>query len=255
MMASGLLEGKRVLVTGASSGIGREAALLFACEGARIIATARRDAEGKTLVEEIHAQGGEGEFIRADISVPGDIEQLFATIRQRHAGLDGAFNNASITQDSMPLQETPLELYEAIYNTNVRGTLLCLQQEMNIMLKQRGGAIVNTASIAGVRGYPGLALYTSSKHAVIGLTKVAALEGAASGVRVNCICPGTTRTEMLEQQMRTRPGGEAATLAGIPLGRISMPLEQASAAAWLLSDHASFVTGDIMIIDGGRTIA
>lgn len=254
-MSSGLLAGKRVLVTGASSGIGRDAALLFAREGAIVIATARREEEGATLVAQIRQQGGTGEFIRSDISVPGEVEHLFDTIRKHHDGLDGAFNNASITQDAMPLSDTPLELYEAVYNTNVRGTLLCLQQELKIMLKQGAGAIVNTASIAGVRGYAGLSLYSSSKHAVIGLTKVAALEGAARGVRVNCICPGTTRTAMLEKQMRTRPGGAATTVAGIPLGRMAEPLEQARAAAWLLSDHASFITGDVMIVDGGRTIA
>lgn len=254
-MASDLLEGKRILVTGASSGIGRDAALLFAREGATVIATARRKPEGETLIAQILDQGGAGAFIRCDISVPDDVDALFEAIRQRYGGLDGAFNNASIPQDAIPLSETPLDLYEALYNTNVRGTFLCLRQELGIMLRQGGGSIVNTGSIAGVRGYAGLSLYSSSKHAVIGLTKVAALEGAARGVRVNCICPGTTRTPMFDQQMRTRPGGAAGTIAGIPLGRISEPREQASAAAWLLSDQASFVTGDIMIVDGGRTIA
>ena len=253
-MASDLLAGKRILITGASSGIGRDAALLFAREGALVIATARREPEGETLIAEILEQGGQGAFFRSDISVPGEVDALFEAIRRQFGGLDGAFNNAAMTQDAIPLSETPLELYETVYNTNVRGTLLCLQQELKIMLKQGSGAIVNTASIAGVRGYAGLSLYSSSKHAVIGLTKVAALEGAAGGVRVNCICPGTTRTAMQEKQMLTRPGGAAATIASIPLRRMAQPREQASAAAWLLSDNASFVTGDTMIVDGGRTI-
>ena len=254
-MASGLLAGKRILVTGASSGIGRDAALLFSREGASVIATARRAAEGAALIGEIERAGGTGMFIRCDISRPQEVDALFKTLGERFDGLDGAFNNASISQDALPLTETTPELFDAVFNTNVRGTLLCLRQELKIMLAQGWGAIVNTASIAGMRGYAGLSVYSSSKHAVIGLTKVAALEGAARGVRVNCICPGTTRTPMMEQQMLTRAGGEAATVAGIPLRRLAQPREQASAAAWLLSDHASFVTGDVMVVDGGRTIA
>jgi NAD(P)-dependent dehydrogenase (short-subunit alcohol dehydrogenase family) len=254
-MATPQLEGKRILVTGASSGIGREAALLFAREGATVIAAARRQAQGESLIAQLREMGCEGSFIRCDIAVPQDVDALFDVIGKRYGGLDGAFNNAAASQDATPLADTPLEVYQAVYDTNVRGTFLCLRHELKMMIRQRAGAIVNTGSIAGMRGYAGLSVYSSSKHAVIGLTRVAALEGAAHGVRVNCVCPGTTRTEMFEQQMRTRPGGEAATVAGIPMGRMSEPREQAAAVAWLLSDQASFVTGDIMVVDGGRTIA
>lgn len=240
----GLLDGKTILVTGASAGIGRAACDLFEREGATVIGTARRP-----------PAGGMARFIAADLARPAEVDRLFATIEAEHGALDGAFNNAGISQDAIPLPDTPPELFDSVFDINVRAMWLCLRHELRIMRARKRGAIVNTASIAGLRGYRGLSVYTASKHAVIGLTKAAALDAAEYGVRVNCICPGTTRSGMMERQMLTRPGGEAATLKTIPLNRIAQPAEQANAAAWLLSDAASFVTGDAMVVDGGRTIA
>lgn len=247
----GMLEGKVILVSGASAGIGRAAVHLFAREGAKVIATARREAEGRAAIAEA---GNDARFKAADLRDVASIDALFGYIESEFGRLDGAFNNAAMTQDCVPLVDTPLELYQQVFDTNVRSIFLCMQRELRIMLRQGSGAVVNTSSIAGVRGFPGLSMYSASKHAVIGMTKSAALDAAAFGVRVNCICPGTTRTEMMEIQMRTRPGGEQETLKGIPLGRVSSPEEQAETAAWLLSDRASFVTGEQLIVDGGRTV-
>lgn len=246
-----MLEGKVILVTGASAGIGRAAVSLFAQEGATVIATARREQEGQAAV----AEAGRGaRFISSDLCDPASIDELFACIETQFGRLDGAFNNAAMTQDAMPLADTPFDMYQRVFDTNVRSVWLCMRHELRIMQRQGVGSIVNTASIAGIRGLPGLSLYCASKHAVIGMTKSAALDAAASGVRVNCVCPGTTRTEMMEIQMRTRPGGEAETVKAIPLGRASAPSEQAEVAAWLLSDRASFVTGEHIVADGGRTV-
>ena len=246
-----MLAGKIVLVTGASAGIGRAAVTLFAREGATVIATARRAKEGEAAITEA---GSNAHFKACDLGDPASIDALFAFIETRFGRLDGAFNNAAITQSSVSLSETPVELYSQIFDTNVRSVFLCMRHELRLMQQQRSGAIVNTASIAGIRGFPGLALYSASKHAVIGMTKSAALDAAAFDVRVNCICPGTTRTEMMELQMRTRPGGEQETVKGIPLGRASLPVEQAEVAAWLLSERASFITGEHIVVDGGRTL-
>ena len=247
----GMLEGKVVLVTGASAGIGRAAVRLFAHEGALVIATARREVEGRAAIADA---GSSACFKSADLRDASSIDSLFAFIESEFGRLDGAFNNAAMTQDAAPLVDTPAEMYEQVFDTNVRSVWLCLRHELRIMQRQRSGAVVNTSSIAGTRGFPGLSLYSASKHAVIGMTKSASLEAASYGVRVNCICPGTTRTEMMEIQMRTRPGGEQDTIKGIPLGRVSSPDEQAEAAAWLLSDRASFITGEQLIVDGGRTV-
>jgi NAD(P)-dependent dehydrogenase (short-subunit alcohol dehydrogenase family) len=249
-----MLQGKTILITGASSGIGAEAMRLFAAEGATVIGTARRQSAGEKIVKNIIANGGKADFISADLRDETEIGTLFATLRAKYSCLHGAFNNASIEQAESPLHTTEINAFDDIMNLNVRSVWLCMRHELQIMIEQGEGSIVNVGSIAGVRGFPGLSVYTASKHAVIGMTKSAALDVASHGIRVNCINPGTTRTEMFDRQMATRPGGEEITKSKIPMGRVSHPSEQAQAALWLLSDRSSFVTGQVLSVDGGGTI-
>lgn len=249
-----LLRERIILVTGASSGIGLAALRLFAEEGAAVIGLARRVGDAGTELEALRSAGHRVWFETADITRPGDIERVIEFIEREVGPLDGAFNNVSITQDACPIDELPESVFDDVLAINVKGTWRCLRAELAVMKACGRGAIVNTSSIAGVRGFPGLAAYSASKHAILGLTRSAALDAAAWGIRVNCLCPGTTRTPMMERQMRTRPGGEQITLARIPLARIATPAEQAQAAAWLLSERASFVTGEELVVDGGGTI-
>lgn len=249
-----LLSQRTILVTGASSGIGLAALRVFAQEGAAVVGLARQPGAAATAVAELRAAGHGAWFEAADITRPGEVERVIDFIEREVGPLDGAFNNASVTQDAWPVDELPEAVFDEILAINVKGTWRCLRAELAAMKSRGRGAIVNTSSIAGVRGFPGLAAYTASKHAILGLTRSAALDAAAWGIRINCLCPGTTRTPMMERQMRTRPGGEQTTLARIPLGRIASADEQAQAAAWLLSDRASFVTGEELVVDGGGTI-
>jgi NAD(P)-dependent dehydrogenase (short-subunit alcohol dehydrogenase family) len=249
-----LLPERIILVTGASAGIGLAALRVFAEEGAAVIGLARRVGDAASELEALRAAGHRVWFQTADITRPGDIERVLDFVEREVGPLDGAFNNASITQDAYPIDDLPESVFDEVLAINVKGTWRCLRAELATMKSRGRGAIVNTSSIAGVRGFPGLAAYTASKHAILGLTRSAALDAAAWGIRINCLCPGTTRTPMMERQMRTRPGGEQTTLARIPLGRIASAEEQAQAAAWLLSDRASFVTGEELVVDGGGTI-
>ena len=249
-----LLKDRIVLVTGASSGIGLAALRVFAAEGATVIGVARHIGAAQAEVQGLVAQGHAVRFHTADITQAGQLERIADLIERDIGPIDGAFNNASITQDAFPIDEIPESVFDEIMQINVRGTWLSMRLEIARMKRHRRGAIVNTSSIAGVRGFPGLAAYTASKHAILGLTRSAALDVADWNIRVNCLCPGTTRTPMMERQMLTRPNGEQGTLARIPLKRIATPAEQANAAAWLLSDSASFVTGEELVVDGGITV-
>jgi NAD(P)-dependent dehydrogenase (short-subunit alcohol dehydrogenase family) len=249
-----ILESRVLLVTGASSGIGLAALRVFAEAGAVVIGVARNPSPAQPEVQRLVAEGHRVHCFSADIRRAGGIEEVVARIERDIGALDGAFNNASITQDACPIEEITEEVIDDILATNVKGTWRCLRAQIAVMKPRRRGAIVNTGSIAGTRGYEGLAAYSASKHAIIGLTRCAALDAAPHGIRVNCLCPGTTRTAMLERQMLTRPGGEQKTLDAIPLHRFATPAEQAQAAAWLLSDQSGFVTGETLVVDGGRTI-
>jgi len=246
---------KVVLVTGGTSGIGRATAVAFAREGAQVILAARREHLGKDVVHEIEADNGKAVFIKTDIRIPEEIDHLFQEIQTRYGRLDCAFNNAGLSAPGMPpAAKITEEEWDDILNTNLRGTWLCLKHEINLMLKQGGGVIVNTASVLGLTGEFGLASYCASKHGIIGLTKTAALEYAHKNIRVNAVCPGPIRTEMLAAPMVQFPKMQDMLIAKTPMRRIGEPEDIAGAVLWLCSDESSFMTGKELVVAGGQGV-
>ncbi len=249
-------ENKIALVTGGTSGIGRATAEAFAMEGAQVIIAARRENLGNEAVNAIAGKGGKAIYIKTDIRHPEEIDSLFQTILTRYGRLDCAFNNAGLSSLGMPpAAKIPEEEWDDILNTNLRGTWLCMKQEISQMLKQGGGVIVNTASVLGLTGEYGLAAYCASKHGVIGLTKTAALEYAHKNIRVNAMCPGPIRTEMLEAPMAQYPKMFDMLIAKTPMKRMGEPQEIAGAVLWLCSDESSFMTGKELVVAGGQGVA
>lgn len=247
---------KVVLVTGGTSGIGRATAAAFAREGAQVIIAARRENLGDEVVREIEANGGNAVFIKTDIRIPEDIDSLFQKILARYGRLDIAFNNAGLSSLGMPpAAKIAEEEWDDILNTNLRGAWLCLKHEISQMLKQGGGVIVNTASVLGVTGEYGLASYCASKHGIIGLTKTAALEYAHKNIRINAVCPGPIRTEMMEAPMAQFPKMKDMLIAKTPMRRIAEPEEIAGAVLWLCSDASSFMTGKELVVAGGQGVS
>jgi NAD(P)-dependent dehydrogenase (short-subunit alcohol dehydrogenase family) len=247
-------EDKVVLVTGGTSGIGRAAALAFGREGAKVVIAARREHLGEEVMNEIKNSGGEAVFIRTDVTIPEDIETLFARIVDRFGGLHYAFNNAGTGIDIKRTANTEMDEWNLIMNTNTRGIWLCMKYEIPLLIKQGGGAIVNMSSILGVRSNDGMSLYSASKHAVLGLTKAAALEVAHRKVRVNAVCPGFVDTAMTEKIWEHNPPGKDALVAAVPLRRLAQPEEITGAVLWLCSDAATFMTGKEMVVGGGLGI-
>ena len=247
------LKGKIILVTGTSSGMGRATAVELARKGAKLICAARRPDRGAALAAEIHSFGGTADFVATDIGNEASINALFAFISERYGRLDGAFNNAAMEIDTAPLPDIPLADFDKIFAVNVRGTFHCMQHEMRMMRGQGSGAIVNTASVGGVTGLRNGSAYAASKHAVVGLTRSAALDGAAFGVRVNVICPGTFDTEMMERWTHGDPAIAQLLANFSPLKRVGQPIDIANAVLYLLSDLSSYTTGLVMNIDGGVT--
>jgi NAD(P)-dependent dehydrogenase (short-subunit alcohol dehydrogenase family) len=241
-----------VLITGALTGIGRATALAFANEGARIVVSGRRDDAGQALVSELRAAGAEAEFIRADVRRENDVQNLVDKTVARFGRLDVAVNNAGTEGKPGPVTEQTVESYAATFDTNVLGVLLSLKHELRAMQAQGAGSIVNLSSTMGHRGAPGASLYTASKHAVEGLTKSAALEAAAFGVRVNAVAPGPIDTAMLDR-FTGSADRKAGLVAGVPLKRTGRPEEIADAILFLASGKASFVTGQIVDVNGGKT--
>lgn len=243
-----------VLVTGALTGIGRATALAFAREGATVVVSGRRDTDGQALAAELQAGGAAAAaFIRADVRHEAEVRSLVEQTVERFGRLDVAVNNAGVEGATGPLTEQTAENYDAIFDTNVRGMLFALKHQMRVMLAQRGGAIVNLSSVAGLIGFAGASVYVASKHAVEGLTKSAALEGAAAGVRVNAVAPGPIQTDMLERFVGRNGDAKAGMLAANPSGRAGTVDEIAQTIVFLASDKAKYLTGQSLAVDGGLT--
>jgi NAD(P)-dependent dehydrogenase (short-subunit alcohol dehydrogenase family) len=241
-----------VLITGALTGIGRAAAIAFARMGNRVVVSGRRKDAGEALATELRALGAETEFVLADVRNEDDVRRLVDRTVERFGRLDAAVNNAGTEGEPGPVVEQTAESYAATFETNVLGTLLSLKHELRVMTAQGSGSIVNISSTYGHEGAKGASVYVGSKHAVEGITKSAALEAATSGVRVNAVAPGPTETGMLNRFTGTAEP-KTALLSGVPLGRIGQPDEIARAIVFLASDAASFVTGQIVTADGGKT--
>ena len=246
-------EGKVALVTGGGSGIGRATALAFARDGARVVIGNRNVQRGEETVSMIRAAGGTASFRRTDILVAADIEALVKHAVSEYGGLDLAFNNAGIEGEPRPLAEQTEANYDAVMDINVKGVWLSMKYEIPRMLDQGGGAIVNCSSVAGVIGFPGIGIYSASKHAVIGLTKAAALEYSAQGIRVNAVNPAVIDTEMVDRLADGMNVKKDDLTTFHPIGRLGRVEEVAEAVLWLCSEKASFVTGHSLMVDGGFT--
>jgi NAD(P)-dependent dehydrogenase (short-subunit alcohol dehydrogenase family) len=241
-----------ILITGALTGIGRATALAFAREGATVVVSGRREAEGQALEAELRGLGAKAAFIQADVRHENEVRDLVDQTVARFGRLDVAVNNAGTEGQPGPLTAQTPESYAAMFDTNVLGTLLSLKHELRVMQPQGAGSIINISSTMGERGAANLALYAASKHAVEGLTKSAALEAAAFGVRVNAVAPGPTETAMLDR-LSGSPDKKAAFYAAVPLKRGARPEEIADAIVFLGSGKASFVAGQIVRVNGGKT--
>lgn len=246
-----LVDGKIALVTGGGSGIGRATALTFAREGAKVVVADVVVAGGEETARLIKAAGGEASFVKADMAKAAEVEALVQKAVATYGRLDCAHNNAGIEGATGKTADYNEADWDRVISINLTGVWLCMKYEILQMLKQGGGAIVNTASDAGLLGVPQMPAYVASKHGVVGLTKTAALEYAKSGIRVNAVCPGVIKTPMVERITGQRPGRAERMTAAEPVGRMGKPEEIAEAVVWLCSEAASFVTGLPMPVDGG----
>lgn len=248
---AGRLDGKVTLVTGAGSGIGRASAMAFAREGAQVVVSDVAVEGGEETVRMIKEAGGEATFVKADVSRAAEVEALVNSVVETYGRLDCSHNNAGVEGTMGFTVDCTEENWDRTISINLKGVWLSLKYEIPHMIEQGGGAIVNTASVAGLVGFQNLPAYVASKHGVVGLTRTAALEYAQQGIRVNAVCPGVIWTPMVERVTGGDPEVEAQFAALEPVGRMGRPEEIAESVVWLCSDAASFVTGHAMAVDGG----
>lgn len=255
MNKNGSYTGKVAFVTGAASGIGRATALAFAREGASVVVTDVSEQSNQETARLIEKEGGRAIAVRCDVTQVKDVKAALAKAVEAFGRLDFAFNNAGIEpRRSAPTAEYEEEEWNRILDINLRGVFLCMKCEIPLILKQGGGAIVNTSSGAGIVGIKGSPAYTAAKHGVIGLTRAAALDYAAQNIRINVVCPGYIDTPMMDRFTGGTPEGRAKVIAEEPVGRMGKPEEIAAAVLWLCSDSAAFMIGHAMVIDGGQTV-
>jgi NAD(P)-dependent dehydrogenase (short-subunit alcohol dehydrogenase family) len=247
------LKNKVAIVTGGTSGIGRETAVLFAEAGAKVVVAGRRDKEGKEVVDQIRSAGGEGLFVKTDVSKAADVQAMLQKTLEKFGRLDTAFNNAGVEGNWMPLIDISEEEWDRVIDINLKGVWLCMKYEIPQMLKNGGGTIVNMSSVAGLMGTPAASPYGASKHGVIGLTRTAALEYAQQKIRVNAVCPAVIETPMGDRVFG-EPEAHKYALSMHPIGRLGTSREIAEAVLWLCSERSSFMTGHYMVLDGGLLV-
>lgn len=250
----GTFDGKVALVTGATSGMGLVTAIAFAEQGAKAVVCGRREAEGAEAVRRIEQAGGEGLFIRCDVTKASDVEAMIERIEATYGRLDIAFNNAGVGAKYLPVEQQTEEEFDRVTAINLKGVWLCMKYEIPAILRAGGGSIVNNSSVGGLIGLAGMAIYNATKHGVLGMTKSAAIDYAKKGIRINAVCPGIIQTETAASSMGGREAVQKLGATRHPIGRAGESEDVADAVLWLCSPQSSMLIGQSIALDGGRTI-